>query len=80
MRGKPFAVLAVGGGERSYLATADLQRILLYEVAARPFAPVVYASDRHFQDSAPSEETANRLRAVVESFCAWASATAPRPA
>jgi NAD(P)H-dependent FMN reductase len=78
MHDKPFAVVAVGGGERSFLACAELQKVLLYEVRGRPYAPVFYASDRHFQGQAPVEDTANRLRALTRDFCAWASATAPQ--
>jgi NAD(P)H-dependent FMN reductase len=78
MHDKPFAVLAVGGGERSFLACADLQKILLYEVRGRPYAPVLYASDRHFHGPTPTEDTSNRIRAIVRDFCAWASASAPR--
>jgi NAD(P)H-dependent FMN reductase len=71
MAGKPFAVVAVAGGERSYLACADLQRILQYEVSAVPYPRVVYASDRHFDGRAPSPETAGRLEALARDFGAW---------
>jgi NAD(P)H-dependent FMN reductase len=77
MRGKPFAVAAVAGGERSYLACADLQKILLYEVQARPFSPVFYASDRHFTGSKPAPESVDILRKIVTDFCAWAARTGP---
>lgn len=72
MEGKPFAVVAVAGGERSYLACADLQRILQYEVGAPCFPRVVYASERHFEGRTPSAETLGRLAALAKDFCAWA--------
>src|SRR5204863_4622052 len=75
MKEKPFAVVAVGGGERSYLACADLQRILSYEVRARPFPRVVYASDRHFEGRVLDAETAKRVDDLAREFCAWAAAT-----
>ncbi|MBV9463083.1 MAG: NAD(P)H-dependent oxidoreductase, partial [Verrucomicrobiae bacterium] len=42
MENKPFAIVSAAGGERSYLATADLQKILCYEVRGHPFPRVVY--------------------------------------
>jgi FMN reductase/FAD reductase [NAD(P)H] len=75
MEDKPFAVVAVGGGERSYMATADLQRILSFEVRARPFPKVVYASDRHFDGADLDEEVGRRLDELGREFGAWAAAT-----
>ena len=77
MKEKPFAVVSVGGGERSYMACGDLQRILSFECRAHPYPRVVYASDRHFLGSTPDEETAKRLDDLARDFCAWAAATAP---
>ena len=77
MKEKPFAVVSVGGGERSYMACADLQRILSFEVRGRPFPKVVYASDRHFRGALPDVETLSRLDDLALEFCAWAAATAP---
>jgi NAD(P)H-dependent FMN reductase len=77
MRAKPFAVVAVAGGERSFLACADLQKILLYEVHARPFSPAFYASDRHFSGALPLPETEALLRQTVTDFCAWAAPRSP---
>ena len=73
MKRKPFAIAAVGGGERSFLACADLQKTLLYEVQGRPYAPVFYASDRHFSGGDLLPDTAEFLRQMVAGFCAWAS-------
>ena len=71
MAGKPFAVVAVAGGERSYLACADLQRILQFEVSGVAFPRVVYASDRHFDGRAPSPDTVAKLDALGTDFAAW---------
>ena len=71
MEGKPFALVAVAGGERSYLACADLQRILMYEAALVPFPRVVYASEKHFDGRTPNAETLGRLEALGRDFAAW---------
>jgi FMN reductase len=78
MHHKPFAVAAVGGGERSFLACAELQKVLTYEVQGRAFAPAFYASDRHFSGSAISPDSEKILRKVVTDFCDWATCATPR--
>ena len=74
MKEKPFAIVSVGGGERSFMACGDLQRILSFECRAHPYPRVVYASDRHFQGSEPDEETGKRLDEMARDFSAWARA------
>jgi NAD(P)H-dependent FMN reductase len=71
---KPFAVVAVAGSERGYLAAADLQRILQYEVRGRPWPRVVFASDRDFTGSNLSDDVGKRLDALAREFPAWAQA------
>lgn len=72
MEDKPFAIVCSSGGERSYLATADLQKILTFEVRARPFPRVVFASGKDFKDGRlESGEVAKRLDQLGREFVAW---------
>jgi NAD(P)H-dependent FMN reductase len=71
---KPFAVVTVAGSERGYLAAADLQRILQYEVRGRPWPRVVFASDRDFQGATLSDDVGKRLDALARDFAGWAQA------
>jgi NAD(P)H-dependent FMN reductase len=71
---KPFAVTTVAGSDRAYLATADLQRILQYEVRGRPWPRVVFASEKDFPGGVLSEEVGRRLDGMAREFTAWAQA------
>lgn len=77
MKDKPFAVVSVGGGERSFMACADLQRILSFEARAHPYPKLVYASDRHFQSGQFDADIGKRLDELARDFSAWAAATSP---
>ncbi len=50
MAGKPVGVVCSAGGMGSYLASADLLKILGYEVEAIGVHPVVYAWSQDFAD------------------------------
>ena len=72
MEGKPFAIVCASGGERSYLATAELQKILMFEVQGRPLPRVVFASGKDFKDGAlVSAEVEKRLDQLVKEFIDW---------
>jgi NAD(P)H-dependent FMN reductase len=73
MENKPFAIVCAAGGERSYLATADLQKILLFEVRCRPFPRVVFATGKDFKDGKVANgEVDKRLDQLTKEFVAWA--------
>jgi NAD(P)H-dependent FMN reductase len=74
MMDKPFAVVTIAGSERGYLATADLQRILQYEVRGRPWPKVVFASDRDWKEGQISDEVGKRLDTLAREFTTWAQA------
>ena len=72
MEDKPFAIVCASGSERSYLATAELQKILVFEVHGRPFPRVVFASGKDFKDGAlASGEVEKRLDQMAAEFIAW---------
>lgn len=72
MQDKPFAIVSASGGERSYLATAELQKILTFEVRGKPFPRVVFASGKDFKDGRlASEEIGKRLDQLAKEFVAW---------
>ena len=72
MEEKPFAIVSASGGERSYLATAELQKILIFEVRARPFPRVVFASGKDFKDGAlVNQEVDKRLGQLATEFVSW---------
>jgi len=72
MEDKPFAIVSASGGERSYLATAELQKILVYEVRGRPFPRVVFASGKDFKDGKlASGEVGKRLEQLAKEFVGW---------
>jgi len=81
MENKPFAIVCAAGGERSYLATADLQKILLFEVRCRPFPRVVFATGKDFKDGKVTNAEVNkRLDQLAEEFVAWAKLDVQRGA
>jgi NAD(P)H-dependent FMN reductase len=72
MEEKPFAIVSASGGEHSYLATAELQKILMFEVRGRPFPRVVFASGKDFKDGElANAEVEKRLDQLSKEFLAW---------
>ena len=72
MEEKPFAIVSASGSERSYLATAELQKILVFEVRARPVPRVVFASGKDFKDGAlVNADVEKRLDQLSKEFLAW---------
>jgi len=73
MEDKPFSIVCASGGDRSYLATADLQKILMFEVRCRPFPRVVFATGRDFKgDAITNTEVEKRIENMAKEFVAWA--------
>ena len=72
MEEKPFAIVSASGSERSYLATAELQKILVFEVRARPFPRVVFANGKEFKDGVlVNVDVEKRLDQLSKEFLAW---------
>jgi len=69
---KPFGVVSASGGERSYLATAELQKVLAFEVRARSFPRVVFASGKDFKDGKlANDDLLKRVDQLAHEFVAW---------
>jgi NAD(P)H-dependent FMN reductase len=72
MENKPFAIVSASGGERAYLATAELQKILAFEVRCRSFPRVVFASGKDFRDGRiVNQEIDKRLDQLTQEFVKW---------
>jgi NAD(P)H-dependent FMN reductase len=66
MEKKIAGILCNAGGNRSYLASADLSNILAYESHVTTVQPIVYSSSEDFNDTAlKGDKVKSKLREMV---------------
>ncbi len=65
MKRKPFGVACTSGGIRSYLASADLMKILSFEVSAIPLQPTIHA---HADDFDGNEIITKKIHKKMDSL------------
>ncbi len=78
MKGKPFGVVCTSGGVRSYLASADLMKILSFEASAIPLQPTVHTYKADFEgEKIINEKIHEKIDALLENLIKLAPITSP---
>ncbi len=69
MKEKPFGVACISGGIRSYLASADLMKILSFEVSAIPIQPTIHAYEDDFsKDTIVNKKIYEKIEKLIENL------------
>lgn len=69
MEKKPAGILCNAGGNRSYMASADLSNILAYESHVTTVQPIVYSSSEDFDDhTLKDDKVQSKIREMVDNL------------
>ena len=66
MKGKRFGICAAAGSKLSYLATADLHKIMSFQSNAVGIHPAVFADCSDFEDDVPNKAIQERIDRMLE--------------